>query len=128
MFISIFLSVFDVHVNYIPYDCVVEKVSYKKGKFLNAMNHKSSELNERASILITTNKGPMVVKQIAGLIARRIVCDAKSGANLKKGSRYGIIRFGSRVDIFLPVDFQIKVEVGDKVLAGLTEIAFAQEK
>ena len=123
--VSIFLSVFDVHVTYAPFDGKVEKATYRKGRFVNAMKQESSEENERASIFLSTEKGPIVVRQIAGLIARRIVCHAKSGAKLKKGSRYGIIKFGSRVDIFLPSDFQIKVEIGDKVIAGETEIAHA---
>ena len=121
--VSIFLSVFDVHVNYAPCDGTVEKVLYKGGKFINAMNDKASLENEHASILIDTEKGKIVVRQIAGLIARRVVCHAKEGDKLKKGQKYGIIKFGSRVDIFLPTNFDIKAEIGEKVIAGLTEIA-----
>ncbi|MBN1521690.1 MAG: phosphatidylserine decarboxylase family protein [Candidatus Aureabacteria bacterium] len=125
--ISVFLSIFDVHVNYIPYDAVVEDLSYRKGKFINAMKDESSHANERMSLLLSTEKGKIVVRQIAGLIARRVVCHAKKGARLKKGERYGIIKFGSRVDVFLPESFKVTVKVGDSVLAGITEIAQAPE-
>ena len=123
--ISIFLSVFDVHVNYIPFDGIIEGVIYKKGKFHNAMMDKSSLENEHASILIATEREKIVVRQIAGLIARRVVCNVKKGDKVRKGSRYGIIRFGSRIDIFLPMSYQIKVALGDTVLAGATELAVA---
>lgn len=125
--ISIFLSVFDVHVNYIPFDGIVKGVQYRKGKFHNAMKSKASMENERASIFLSTEKGPFVVRQIAGLIARRIVCHAKKGDMFKKGNRYGIIRFGSRVDIFIPDGFEVKVSIGDKVVAGLTELAVLKQ-
>ncbi len=121
--ISIFLSIFDVHVNYVPYDGIVKEVIYKKGLFLNAMNDESSEVNENLSMVLETEKGPIVIKQIAGLIARRVICYAKKGDRLKKGNKYGIIKFGSRVDLYIPQNTKIKVSIGDKVLAGITEIA-----
>ncbi|MCK5708848.1 MAG: phosphatidylserine decarboxylase family protein [Candidatus Aureabacteria bacterium] len=121
--ISIFLSVFDVHVTYTPFDSTVEDVIYKEGKFHNAMLDKSSLENEHATVLLSTSNGNIVVRQIAGMIARRVVCNAKKGDKLKKGKRYGIIKFGSRIDIFLPLETKIKVKINDIVIAGLTEIA-----
>jgi phosphatidylserine decarboxylase len=126
--VSTFLSVFDVHVNYSPMDGVVEKVLYKKGQFINAMKSEASGQNERMSMLLSTDSGKIVVRQIAGLIARRVVCGCREGDRLKKGQRYGIIKFGSRVDLFLPLGFEIKVHPGDRVTAGLTEVALSSEQ
>ena len=103
MRISVFLNVFNVHVNRIAIDGTIEKAHYNPGKFLNASLDKASEDNERQSLLIQTNSGHSVaVVQIAGLIARRIVCDVKEGDEVLAGSRFGIIRFGSRVDVYVP--------------------------
>ncbi len=113
--ISIFLSVFNVHVNRSPIAGTVETVKYNPGKFLVASVDKASLDNEQTGMVITDGKNKVLVKQIAGLIARRIVCYAKPGDTLRMGERYGLIRFGSRVDIFLPKDADIKVKVGDRV-------------
>lgn len=131
--ISIFLSIFNVHVNRSPYEGIVKNVVYNHGKFLAAFDDKASLLNEQNSVLIeskTTPSSPplqggeggevkILVKQIAGLIARRIVCWVKEGDRLEKGVRYGLIRFGSRVDIFLPPDAEISVKVGDRIKGGM---------
>lgn len=113
--ISIFLSVFNVHVNRSPIEGTVELVKYNPGKFHVASVEKASLDNEQTGMLITNGKQKILVKQIAGLIARRIICYAKPGDTIKTGERYGLIRFGSRVDIFLPKNAEVKVKVGDKV-------------
>lgn len=113
--ISIFLSVFNVHVNRSPVAGSVEVVKYNPGKFHVASVDKASLDNEQTSMVISTGKHKVLVKQIAGLIARRIVCYAKPGDSIRTGERYGLIRFGSRVDIFLPKETEIKVKVGDRV-------------
>ena len=118
--ISIFLSIFNVHVNRSPYEGVVKKVVYNHCKFLAAFDDKASLLNEQNSVLIESKNGKKIlVKQIAGLIARRIVCWVKEGDSVERGLRYGLIRFGSRVDIFLPPDTELKVKVGDKIKGGI---------
>ncbi len=113
--ISIFLSVFNVHVNRVPIGGTVETVQYNPGKFLVASVDKASLDNEQTGIVISDGKNRVLVKQIAGLIARRIVCYAKPGDKVETGERYGLIRFGSRVDIFLPKDADIMVKVGDRI-------------
>jgi len=113
--ISIFLSVFNVHVNRSPIGGSVEVVKYNPGKFHVASVDKASLDNEQTSMLITAGKDKILVKQIAGLIARRIVCYARPGDTIKTGERYGLIRFGSRVDLFLPKTAEIKVKLGDRV-------------
>jgi phosphatidylserine decarboxylase len=113
--VSIFLSVFNVHVNRVPCGGTVETVKYNPGKFLVAYADKASLDNEQTGMVIFDGKNRVLVKQIAGLIARRIVCYAKPGDPVKAGDRYGLIRFGSRVDIFLPKDIDLKVRVGDRV-------------
>ena len=113
--ISIFLSVFNVHVNRVPVSGTVETVKYNPGKFLAAWDDKASLDNEQTALVIDHNGQKVLTKQIAGLIARRIVCYAKPGDTVRTGERYGLIRFGSRVDIFLPKDADIKVKVGDRV-------------
>jgi phosphatidylserine decarboxylase len=121
--ISIFMNVFNVHVNRIPYSGVVRAIEYKKGKFLSANLDKASALNERNSIVIGTDDGREILTvQIAGLIARRIVCWLKKGIQVRKGERFGLIRFGSRLEVFLPLDTDISVAVGDKVKAGVTPL------
>lgn len=113
--ISIFLSVFNVHVNRIPIGGTVEQVKYQPGKFLVASVDKASTDNEQTAVLISHGRHKVLVKQIAGLIARRIVCYAKPGDTVAAGERYGLIRFGSRVDIFLPKSADIMVKVGDRI-------------
>ncbi len=122
--ISIFLNIFNVHVQRTPVAGTIEKVKYNRGKFLNAASHKASLDNEQNAIIIHTGKEIVLVKQIAGLIARRIVCWAKAGDTYKIGERFGLIRFGSRVDIFLPLNSEIKVSVGDHVSGGSSIIGY----
>jgi phosphatidylserine decarboxylase len=119
--ISIFLSVFNVHVNRSPISGTVETVKYNPGKFHVASVDKASLDNEQTAMVISDGKHRVLVKQIAGLIARRIVCYAEPGDAIRTGERYGLIRFGSRVDIFLPKDADLKVKVGDRV-AGARDI------
>jgi len=113
--ISIFLSVFNVHVNRAPIGGAIEVVKYNPGKFHVASVDKASLDNEQTAMVIASGKDKILVKQIAGLIARRIVCYARPGDTIKTGERYGLIRFGSRVDIFLPKTAEIKVKLGDRV-------------
>lgn len=113
--ISIFLSVFNVHVNRVPYGGTVETVRYNPGKFHVASVDKASLDNEQTAMVISDGRNKVLVKQIAGLIARRIVCYAKPGDTVRAGERYGLIRFGSRVDIFLPKNAEIMVKVGDRI-------------
>jgi phosphatidylserine decarboxylase len=116
--ISIFLSVFNVHVNRAPCGGSVEAVKYNPGKFHVASADKASLDNEQTAMVITSGKKKILVKQIAGLIARRIVCYARPGDTIKTGERYGLIRFGSRVDLFLPKDSELRVRVGDRIKGG----------
>lgn len=120
--ISIFMSVFNAHVNRFPYDGVIKKIVYKKGQFINAMKNQSSDYNESNTLLIETKKGNITVRQIAGKIARRIVCPVKEGDSLKKGQKFGMIKFGSRVELYLPINTEIYVKEKKKVYAGLTII------
>lgn len=123
MKISIFMNVFDVHVNRIPYSGEVFAIRYKPGKFLSANLDKASALNERNTVMIRTDDGREIMTvQIAGLIARRIVCWLKEGTRVKKGERFGLIRFGSRVEVFLPLGSTLLVKSGDRVKAGETPI------
>ena len=121
--ISIFMNVFNVHVNRSPVDGIIEKIIYKNGKFFNASLDKASEYNERNSFIIETNTDKIVVVQIAGLIARRILSFISEGDKIDKGDRIGLIRFGSRVDIYFPPTYDIKVNQNDIVVAGETVIA-----
>jgi phosphatidylserine decarboxylase len=125
--ISIFLNVFNVHVNRVPIAGVVDKYRYIPGKFLAAFNHKASLDNEQTAILFKDGNTKIVVKQIAGLIARRIICYAKEGDGFALGQRFGLIRFGSRVDIFVPTDSKLSVKIGDKVAGGSSIIGFLPE-
>jgi phosphatidylserine decarboxylase len=113
--ISIFLSVFNVHVNRAPIGGTIEVVKYNPGKFHVASVDKASLDNEQTAMVIASGKDKILVKQIAGLIARRIVCYARPGDTIKTGERYGLIRFGSRVDIFLPKTAEITVKLGDRI-------------
>jgi phosphatidylserine decarboxylase len=122
--ICVFMNVFNVHVNRSPVQGVVESIVYKKGQFLNASLDKASDKNERNSLVINTNNGTtIVVVQIAGLIARRILSFVASNHQLNQGERFGLIRFGSRVDIYMPLDAIDKCKVGDKVVAGESILA-----
>ena len=120
--VSIFLSVFNVHANRMPVDGLIKSVDYIKGDFLAAFDHKASEQNERTEISIEARFGSMVVKQIAGLVARRILCYAKKDEKMLIGDRLGFIRFGSRTDIILPNDVTLNVELDQKVYGGQTII------
>ena len=118
--ISIFLSVFNVHANRMPVDGKFINVKYVKGDFLAAFNHRASDKNERMEISIDTEFGIIVVKQIAGLVARRILCYAKEGKKMLAGDRLGFIRFGSRTDIILPHNINLNIELNQKVYGGET--------
>ena len=112
--VSVFMSAYDVHVNWFPMDGVVSYVKYHPGKKLFAINPKSSELNERNSVVVKDEKGREVLfRQVAGVMARRIVCNIKEGDKAEVGKEFGMIKFGSRVDFFLPCDADIQVEIGD---------------
>jgi phosphatidylserine decarboxylase len=121
--LSIFMNVFNVHVNRYPVEGAVRYVHYNKGKFLNAAAEKSSLENEQMSVGIDTGRHRILVRQIAGLIARRIVTYSKVGETVKQGDRMGIIRFGSRVDVFIPVSSTLRAKVGDITVAGVTILA-----
>jgi phosphatidylserine decarboxylase len=122
--VSIFLSIFDVHVQRIPIDGVITGVAYRPGAFLSADLDKASEANERNSLVIeSTVGGQIVVTQIAGLIARRIVCDAVHGAPVLAGDTYGLIRFGSRVDTYLPAGSELIIRLGQRTIGGETVLA-----
>ena len=119
--ISIFLSVFDVHVNRIPISGIIEKINYIPGKFINAKLSKSSNENERNITVIKNKKNELlIISQIAGLIARRIVNNLKKHQEVIKGDRFGIIKFGSRVDLYLPINYNIMVNIGQTVIGGET--------
>lgn len=122
--VSVFLSVFDVHVNRVPISGTVKVLSYHPGKFLSATLDKSSDVNERQSVLIETEDGVNIaVVQIAGLIARRIVCDLDENQTVAAGERFGIIRFGSRVDLYIPKKLHVNVLEGQYMIGGETVIA-----
>ncbi len=123
--VSIFMSVFDVHVNRYPVSGTVVYRHYNAGRFLHAAAEKASLDNEQSSIGITGPHGPLLVRQIAGLIARRIVTDGQVGDSAQQGARLGLIRFGSRVDVYLPLASRprVVVRVGDRVAAGATVVA-----
>jgi phosphatidylserine decarboxylase len=124
--IGVFLNIFDVHVNRVPMGGRVKKLAYSKGRFLNASLDKASEENERMAIRIASTEGPDVaVVQIAGLIARRIVCTLKEGQEVATGERLGLIRFGSRTDVYLPAEWAPLVVKGQRVIGGETVIADA---
>jgi phosphatidylserine decarboxylase len=124
LLISVFMNVFNVHSNRAPVDGTVERVAYSPGKFVNADLDKASTENERNALVIQLAGGERIaVVQVAGLIARRILCYVKAGDALKRGQRYGFIRFGSRVDVYLPLSARPRVAVGDKVAATSTILA-----
>ena len=127
--VSVFLSVFDVHVNRVPASGEINYVNYNPGKFFAAFEEKASQLNEQTEIGMTSESGHRIVfKQIAGLIARRIVCNLEEGQQVTRGELFGLIRFGSRCDIIMPSDCTIKVAIGDRVEGGSSIIALLSDK
>jgi phosphatidylserine decarboxylase len=126
MKVSIFMSLTDVHINRMPVDGTIEKMQHRPGKFLAAWDEKATEENERQGYLIKTPKQESVVLfQVAGLVARRIVSYLKEGLTVAKGNRIGLIRFGSRCDLFLPLNYKINVTIDQKVAGGETVVAYA---
>jgi phosphatidylserine decarboxylase len=121
--ISVFLSVFNVHVNRAPVAGTVKAVEYREGQFLNAMNSLSAVVNEQTLVVLDTGTCEVSYKQIAGLLARRIVCTVKVGDRIQRGQRVGMIKFGSRVDVLLPADAVPKVDRGSRVRGGSTILA-----
>ena len=122
--LSIFMSIYDVHINFFPFDGEVTYYKYHPGKFLLAFNPKSSTDNEHNTIVLKDTKGrEILVRQIAGFVARRIVCALEPGDQAVVGEELGMIRFGSRVDVFLPLDAEIKVKIGDKTTGKETVLA-----
>lgn len=121
--VSIFMNVFDVHVNRYPLDGIVEFVERRPGKFLNAVTEASSVENEQNAVGLVSGPHRILMRQIAGLVARRIITDPAPGAVARQGERFGLIRFGSRVDLFLPPDAHLHVRVGDRTRAGATVVA-----
>ena len=116
--VSVFLNVFDVHVNRCPVEGTVMLVEKRAGQFLNAMKEESAVLNEQTLITIDTGEFTVSFKQIAGLLARRIVCNLKAGDCVERGQRMGLIKFGSRVDVLLPAETELRVKTGDRVKGG----------
>ncbi len=121
--ISIFLSPLDVHVNRSPATGLVEFYTYNPGDYLVAYHPKSSELNEQSKIGLNTKYGKILFKQIVGILARRLVCELKVGDSIKAGEKFGMMKFGSRMDVIIPTDTEILVKTGDKVIGGETIIA-----
>jgi phosphatidylserine decarboxylase len=121
--VNIFMDVFNVHINRAPVNAPIRTIVYKEGAFLSADLDKASEKNERNSFVFETRHGPLVAVQIAGLVARRIVCWVREGDHVQAGQRLGMIRFGSRVDIYLPQESTIQVFEGQKTIAGETTLA-----
>jgi phosphatidylserine decarboxylase len=121
--VSIFMNVFNVHVNRYPVSGVVRHVHYTPGRFLHAASDKASLDNEQRSVGIESSHARLLVRQIAGLVARRIVTYSREGESVEQGARMGIIRFGSRVDVFVPPDAKVLVRAGERVSAGTTVIA-----
>jgi phosphatidylserine decarboxylase len=121
--VSIFLSPMDVHVNRVPASGRVTRVTYTAGRFLPAYRHDAGAVNERSEIWIDHDGQPIVARQVVGILARRVVCRVVMGATVRAGERYGIMKFGSRMDVFVPVTAAIRVKVGDAVRGGETLIA-----
>jgi phosphatidylserine decarboxylase len=122
LMVSIFMSPFDVHVNRSPCDGRVRSVVYSPGRFLSAFKEEASIQNENITMVLDTRYGDIIVRQVAGFLARRAVCRVKEGDFLKKGQRFGMIKFSSRVDLYLPLNTRVMVRVGEKVRAGETVI------
>jgi len=126
--ISIFLSPMNVHINRVPVGGRITKVSYTPGKFLPAYKADAGAVNERSEIWIDHDGQTVVARQIVGILARRVVCRAEADTVVKAGDRYGVMKFGSRMDIFVPVDAEIRVRAGEDVRAGETVIAVLHSK
>src|SRR5262245_52774366 len=120
--VSIFLSPMDVHVNRIPISGKVTRVTFTRGRFLPAYRHDAASVNERSEIWIDHRGQTIVARQIVGILARRVVCRVQSGADVRAGDRFGVMKFGSRMDVFLPIGATVTVKVGDTVRAGETVI------
>ena len=121
--ISIFMNAFNVHVNRVPCEGTVKEVTYYPGRFMAAFKEEASKANEHINMLFECEHGEIMLRQVAGLLARRAVCRVRPGDHLAQGERYGIIKFSSRVDIFLPLHTDVKVQLGDNVKAGETVLA-----
>ena len=121
--ISIFMSVFNAHVNRAPFECTVREVLYAPGSYKNAMRPDSSKINESNALWLDSPRGPLTVRQISGAVARHIVCAAEPGMRLEKGEKFGMIRFGSRVELYLPPGTEICVTLNEKVYAGASIVA-----
>ena len=121
--ISVFLSPMDVHINRMPVGGRVAKVRYHPGRFLPAYRPDAGDLNEFTEVWIDHGGQPIVVRQIVGILARRIVCRTREGAEVRAGERFGVMKFGSRMDVFVPADARIAVKVGDRVVGAVTVIA-----
>ena len=121
--VSIFMSIFDVHVNRSPISGVVEKIQYRSGAFLDAREPDSSHINERSSMTLRGDNGTIEVVQVAGKVARRISCWIREGQSIGRGQRFGLIHFGSRLDVYLPPEFTVTVTPGTRVTAGESIIA-----
>jgi len=126
--VSIFMNAFNVHVNRVPCEGTVKEVKYFPGRFMAAFKEEASKANEHINMVMECKHGNVMMRQVAGLIARRAVCRVKSGDSLEQGERYGIIKFSSRVDIFLPIGTEVKVQLGDKVKAGESLIAVSNQR
>ena len=124
--VSVFLSIFDVHINRSPIAGEIAEVVYSKGKFVIATREDASQINEQNALTIKNERMTIVCKQIAGVLARRIVCWKRAGDRVRLGERFGLIRFGSRTDLILPPEVEIAVKVGDKVRGGVTIIGRLQ--
>lgn len=123
--ISIFMSIFDVHVNRAPYDGIVREIRYQAGQFLPADQDRASSENESNALILDLDEDRrMVVVQVAGILARRIVCWAEKDDRVTKGQRFGMIRFGSRLDVYLPHDTQVEISVGQRTVAGQTILGY----
>lgn len=124
--VSVFLSVFDVHINRAPIAATIASVRYSPGKFLPAFQSDASALNEHNTVIFQAGNMQVMVKQIAGILARRIVCRVKSGDQVHAGQRFGLIRFGSRVDILIPPEFTVHVRLGQRIRGGQSVLASLQ--
>jgi len=121
--VSIFLSIFDVHINYSPISGTVEFMKYKRGRFVTAANARSSVVNAQNAVGICNDSIKILVKQIAGIIARRIVCRLRLNDNIRRGQKFGMIRFGSRAEVYLPPECEVAVKLGQNVVGGTTPLA-----
>ncbi len=126
--ISIFLSPMDVHVNRLPVGGRVTRVEYHAGRFLPAYRRDAGDLNEYTEVIVDHGGQPIVMRQIVGILARRIVCRVKEGDVVKAGDRFGVMKFGSRMDVFIPASATLHAKVGDKVVGGVTVMATLQEQ